>query len=65
VLVEEEGELRADMGTARTLEIRAREEGIHTVHIADGRQTMRIRLLRDGDGQVYLLMGGRAFLLEP
>lgn len=62
-LVEVEGGLAVEVGTGTPLELRERGEGLLTAHIADGRVAMRLRMVRDREGRVYLILRERAFLL--
>lgn len=64
VLVETDGALAADMNTPEPLEIRVHDHGVLTGHIADGREGLRVRMVRDREGRVYLLLREKAFLLE-
>jgi hypothetical protein len=64
VLVHVGGSLKAEVGAALPLEVRVVGDGILTAHIADGREAMRMRMVRDREGRVYLLLHGKAFLLE-
>ncbi len=64
VLVEADGALAADMNTPEPLEIRVHDHGVLTGHIADGREGLRVRMVRDREGRVYLLLREKAFLLE-
>ncbi len=64
VLVEADGALAADMNTPEPLEIRVHDHGVLTGHIGDGREGLRVRMVRDREGRVYLLLRKKAFLLE-
>jgi CubicO group peptidase (beta-lactamase class C family) len=64
VLVEREGGLVADLGTAEPLEIRPQGHGFFSFHISDGREGMRVRMVRDPEGRAYLVLRGRAFPKE-
>lgn len=64
ILVELGDGLGVEVGTAEPLEVRTHQGGRLTAHIADGRVAMRMRIVQDREDRVYLLLGGRAFLLE-
>ena len=64
VLVETEEGLGAELGTGAPLEVRSHGGGVLTAHIADGREAMRMRLVQDREGGVYLILRGRAFRQE-